>query len=125
MSRLLLDTHALLWWLTDDPALSATAREGLADPVNEPLVSAASVWEIAIKRSLGKLTAPNDLPDRIAEQGFSWLPVSAAHAWQVRELPAHHRDPFDRLLIAQALVERLAIITTDAHFNDYDIEVYW
>lgn len=125
MSRLLLDTHALLWWLTDDPALSATAREVLADPVNEPLVSAASVWEIAIKRSLGKLTAPNDLPDRIAEQGFSWLPVSAAHAWQVRELPAHHRDPFDRLLIAQALVERLAIITTDAHFNDYDIEVYW
>lgn len=125
MSRLLLDTHALLWWLTDDPALSATAREVLADPVNEPLVSAASVWEIAIKRSLGKLTAPDDLPDRIAEQGFSWLPVSAAHAWQVRELPAHHRDPFDRLLIAQALVERLAIITTDAHFNDYDIEVYW
>jgi PIN domain nuclease of toxin-antitoxin system len=125
VSRLLLDTHAVLWWLTDDPALSAPARDALADPVNEPLVSAASIWEIAIKRSLGKLTAPDDLPSRVAEQGFSWLPVNAMHAWQVRELPAHHRDPFDRLLIAQALVERLPIITTDPRFNDYGIEVYW
>lgn len=125
MSRLLLDTHALLWWLVDDPALSLPARDALADPGNEPLVSAASVWEIAIKRSLGKLTAPDDLPDRIAEQGFSWLPVNAAHAWQVRALPAHHRDPFDRLLIAQALTERLPIITTDARFTDYGVEVYW
>ena len=125
MRRLLLDTHALLWWLTDDPALSTPARDALADPGNELLVSAASIWEVAIKRSLGKLTAPDDLPDRIADQGFSWLAVSAAHAWQVRELPAHHRDPFDRLLIAQALIEGVAIITTDARFNEYGIEVYW
>lgn len=125
MSRLLLDTHVLLWWLTDDAALSAPARDELAEPTNEPLVSAASVWEIAIKRSLGKLTAPDDLPDRIVEQGFLWLPVNAAHAWQVRNLPLHHRDPFDRLLVAQALTERLPIITTDARFHDYGVEVRW
>ena len=77
MSRLLVDTHVLLWWLTDDPALSPAARDAIADPVNEPFVSAASVWEIAIKRSLGKLTAPDDLPDRIADEGFAWLPISA------------------------------------------------
>ena len=125
MRRLLVDTHALLWWLTDDGALSPTARDALADPANEPLVSAASVWEIAIKRSLGKLTAPDDLPNRIADEGFAWLQVSAAHAWQVRDLPAHHRDPFDRLLIAQALVERLPIINADARLSDYGVEVRW
>lgn len=125
MSRLLVDTHALLWWLTDDSALSPTAREALADPASEPLVSTATVWEIAIKRSLGKLTAPDDLPDRIAHDGFSWLAISAAHAWQVRDLPTHHRDPFDRLLIAQALSEHLPIITTDARFREYGVEVRW
>lgn len=125
MSRLLLDTHVLLWWLIDDAALSAPARDALAEPANEPLVSAASVWEIAIKQSLGKLTAPDDLLDRIAEQGFVWLPINAAHAWHVRGLPLHHRDPFDRLLIAQALTERLPIITTDARFEDYGVEVHW
>jgi PIN domain nuclease of toxin-antitoxin system len=125
VNRLLVDTHALLWWLTDDPALSPTAREALADPANEPLVSAASVWEIAIKRSLGRLTAPDDLPDRITDEGFAWLPISAAHSWQVRDLPAHHDDPFDRLLVAQALVERVPIITTDPRFADYGVEVRW
>lgn len=125
MSRLLVDTHALLWWLTDDPALSPPAREAIADPANEPLVSAASVWEIAIKRSLGKLSAPDDLPERIAGEGFAWLPVSPVHAWQVRDLPPHHRDPFDRLLVAQALTDRLPIVTADAHLHDYGVEVRW
>lgn len=125
MSRLLVDTHALLWWLTDDPALSATAREAIADPANEPLVSSASVWEIAIKRSLGKVTAPDDLPEQIAGGGFTWLPVSARHAWQVRDLPPNHRDPFDRLLAAQALTEGVPIITTDAHFTDYGVPLRW
>ena len=125
MSRLLVDTHALLWWLTDDPALSPSARDAIADPVNEPLVSAASVWEIAIKRSLGKLTAPDDLPERIAEEGFAWLPISASHAWQVRGLPLHHRDPFDRVLVAQALIERLPIVTADQHFGQYGVQVRW
>jgi PIN domain nuclease of toxin-antitoxin system len=125
VSRFLVDTHALLWWLADDPALSSPARDALADPGNEPLVSTVSVWEIAIKRSLGKLTAPDDLPDRIAEEGFAWLPVSASHAWQVRALPAYHRDPFDRLLIAQAFTESVPIITADARFADYDVGVCW
>ena len=121
MSRLLVDTHALLWWLTDDPALSPAARDAIADPVNEPFVSAASVWEIAIKRSLGKLT----VLDRIADEGFVWLPISANHAWQVGELPLHHRDPFDRILVAQALIERLPIITGDSHFGQYGVQVRW
>lgn len=125
MTRLLLDTHTVLWWLADDPALSDAACEEIADPANEPLVSAASIWEIAIKRSLGKLTAPDELPDRISEQQLGWLAVEPAHAWQVRELPLHHRDPFDRILIAQALVERLPIVTRDSHFDDYDIERHW
>lgn len=125
MSRLLVDTHALLWWLTDDPALSPPARAAIAEPTNEPLVSSASVWEIAIKRSLGKLTAPDDLPDRIADGGFSWLAISAQHAWQVRELPRHHSDPFDRILVAQALIEGVAIITADAHLGDYGVRVRW
>ena len=125
MNRVLVDTHALLWWLSDDAALSPAARETLADPANEPLVSAASVWEIAIKRSLGKLTAPDDLPDLIFDEGFSWLPITALHAWQVRELPNHHRDPFDRLLVAQALSEQLPVITADTRFTDYGVEVRW
>jgi PIN domain nuclease of toxin-antitoxin system len=125
VSRVLVDTHVLLWWLIDDPALSPAARDAIADPVNEPLVSAASVWEIAIKRSLGKLTAPDDLLDRIADEGFAWLPISANHAWQVGELPLHHRDPFDRILVAQALIERLPIVTTDSHFGPYGVQVRW
>lgn len=125
MSRLLVDTHVLLWWLTDSAALSPTARELLADPANEPLVSTASVWEIAIKRSLGKLAAPEDLPDRIADEGFSWLAISAPHAWEVRALPAHHRDPFDRLLVAQALTERLPLITADPSFDAYGVDTRW
>ena len=125
MSRLLLDTHALLWWLADDPALSTRAREAIASPGNEPLVSAASVWEIAIKRSLGKLSVPEDLLERIRAEGFSWLAVEPAHAWQVRALPFHHSDPFDRVLIAQAIVEGLPVITADRRFRAYGIQLQW
>jgi len=125
VSRLLVDTHALLWWLADDPSLSPTARDAIADPTNEPLVSAASVWEIAIKRGLGKLVAPEDLPDRIADEGFAWLQITAQHAWQVRDLPMYHGDPFDRLLVAQALIERVPIVTTDARFGEHGVDVRW
>lgn len=125
MTRLLVDTHALLWWLTDDPALSAAARDAIADPADEPLVSPASVWEIAVKRALGKLTAPDDLVDRVSSSGFGWLPITAIHAWHVRDLPLHHRDPFDRILVAQALVERLAVVTSDARFGDYGVDARW
>jgi PIN domain nuclease of toxin-antitoxin system len=125
VSRLLVDTHALLWWLADDPSLSPAAREAIGNPTSEPLVSAASVWEIAIKRSLGKLTAPDDLPDRIADEGFAWLPITAQHAWQVRDLPMHHGDPFDRILVAQAVIEGLPVVTTHARFAEYGLDVRW
>ena len=125
MSRLLIDTHVLLWWLGDDPALSERARAALAVPTTEPLVSAASAWEIAIKRSLGKLEAPDDLPEIISAEGFGWLPVSPGHAWRVRALPHHHGDPFARILVAQALVEGLPVVTADPHFGRYDVDVRW
>jgi PIN domain nuclease of toxin-antitoxin system len=125
VSRLLVDTHALLWWLTDDPALSDTARDALAEPANDLLVSTASIWEIAIKRSLGKLRAPDDLPARIEAEGFGWLVVEGEHAWRVCDLPPHHRDPFGRLLVAQALSERMPIVSADARFGAYGVETRW
>ncbi len=125
MSRLIVDTHALLWWLADDPGLSKDAREAIADPDNEPLVSAASVWEIAIKRALGKVEAPDDLPSVIVDAGLAWLPVTAAHAWHVGRLPPRHRDPFDRLLVAQAIVERLPVVTRDPTFADSGVVTRW
>jgi PIN domain nuclease of toxin-antitoxin system len=125
VNGLLVDTHALLWWLADDPGLSAMARNALAEPANELLVSTASIWEIAIKRALGKLTAPDDLPSHIEAAGFGWLPVKAEHAWQVRDLAPHHRDPFDRLLVAQALVEQMPIVSADPRFGAYGVDVRW
>jgi PIN domain nuclease of toxin-antitoxin system len=125
MSRMLVDTHALLWWLDDAPTLSPAAREAIADPGNEPLVSTASVWEIAIKRSLGKLEAPDDLLAHIGDAGFAWLAVGAEHAWAIRELPPHHRDPFDRLLVTQALGERIPIVTRDERIAAYGVETRW
>jgi PIN domain nuclease of toxin-antitoxin system len=83
------------------------------------------MWEIAIKRSLGKVTTPEDLPDRVSEEGFGWLPVSTQHAWHVRKLPTHHRDPFDRLLVAQALVEQVPVVTGDRSFVEYGVVVCW
>ena len=123
--RVLLDTHAVLWWLSDDHALSEAARAAIANPENEPLISVASLWAIAIKRSLGRLETPDDLPATIEAEGFAWLAVGTHHAWNVRALPFHHRDPFDRLLIAQALGDRLPVITTDPHFDAYGVEVLW
>ena len=125
MSRLLVDTHAVLWWLSEDKALSPRAYAAIADPSTEPCVSIASLWEIAIKCSTGKLTAEDDLPAILAEEGFAWLPVSTAHVWEVRALPLHHRDPFDRLLVAQALTERLPVVTADQHFAAYGVDVRW
>ena len=125
MTRVLIDTHALLWWLTDDPALSDTARSAIADPSAEPLVSTATVWEIAIKRALGKISVPDELPDQVENEGFAWLTVTADHAWKVRVLPPHHRDPFDRLLVAQGLVEGIPIVTADRRFGAYGIGTLW
>ena len=125
MTRALVDTHALLWWLDDDRALPAAARALIADPSNEVLVSAASVWEVAIKRAKGKLRVPDDLLEVVAEKGFIYLAVTPWHAWRVAQLPRHHNDPFDRLLAAQALSEGIPIVTGDPAFGPYGVGVRW
>jgi PIN domain nuclease of toxin-antitoxin system len=101
------------------------ARTTIAEPANEVLVSAASVWEIAIKRALGKLETPDDLLETLAEEGFIFLAVTPWHAWLAGELPMHHRDPFDRLLAAQALLEGIPLLTADPRFGPYGVGVRW
>ncbi|HET6570521.1 MAG TPA: type II toxin-antitoxin system VapC family toxin [Solirubrobacterales bacterium] len=123
--KLLADSHVLLWHVLDDPRLGPRPTEAIEADDAEVLVSIAGLWEIAIKSALGKLDAPDDLPGRIQELGFELLPVSAEHAWRVRSLPHHHADPFDRLMIAQAQLERLPIVTADAAFDEYDVTVIW
>lgn len=127
--RLLLDTHAFLWFVTDDPNLSAPARTTIANPSNDVLVSPASFWEIAIKVSLGKyqLSAPFEtfVTQGIEGNEFEILPILPRHAAALTSLPFHHKDPFDRLIIAQALVEQIPVISGDAAFHDYAISIIW
>lgn len=121
---LLLDSHALLWFLAGDgKRIGPRLRGRLEDEATT--VSAVSLWEIAIKVGLDKLRAPRELPLRVGELGFQLLPVRPEHAWRTRDLPLHHRDPFDRLLIAQAQVERLPIVTSDPEFAPYGVEIVW
>lgn len=117
--RLLLDAHALLWWLADDPNLGAVARTLIADPGSQVLVSAATVWEIAIKQGLGKLEAPPDLVAAIWECGFAEAPVTAVDGERAGSLDPHHRDPFDRMLVAQAARLDATVVTRDAVFERY------
>ena len=121
MASYLLDTPVLLWWLMDDPRLGASARQVIARPSNEVWVSAASGWEIAIKRMLGKLRAPDNLEARVGKGGFAFLPIAFRHAEQAGVLPLIHRDPFDRMLIAQAQAEDLALITADERIKCYAV----
>lgn len=123
MKRLLLDTHALLWWLDDARQLGPRARRVIGDTRNEVYVSAVSGWEIAIKRERGKLDAPEDLGSLIEDEGFSPLPVTFFHGEQAGALPRHHADPFDRMLIAQARTEGLAIVTEDARMPQYGVAI--
>lgn len=123
MRRLLIDTHVLLWWLSDDPSLGEKAKAIVADPRNEIVVSAASTWEIAIKQNLGKLTAPLGLAGIAEEEGFLPLPISLFHGEQAGYLPDHHKDPFDRMLIAQAQSEGLEIVTSDEKFQRYGVRL--
>ncbi|WP_299911677.1 type II toxin-antitoxin system VapC family toxin [uncultured Paracoccus sp.] len=120
--RLLLDTHILLWAMLDDPRLTRAARRAIAE-AEAVLVSAASVWEVAIKSGLGKLDVPADLFDRALAAGARPLPISWAHARAVQDLPPHHADPFDRLLIAQARCEGLVLVSADAKFRTYDVDL--
>jgi len=122
---LLLDTHVLLWWLDDSPRLGARARAAIADPDNTVWVSAATAWEIAIKTGLGRLELgepPEDvLPREIERGGFRPLAISVEHALAVRALPLHHRDPFDRMLVAQAMLEDLTLVTRDENIAKYEV----
>jgi PIN domain nuclease of toxin-antitoxin system len=119
---LLLDAHAVYWWISDDPTLSTEARAAIADPLNDVLVSAASIWELAIKRAAGRIDLPADLTAAIDELGFSSLPVTALDAEAAAALPLHHRDPFDRMLIAQARRLSAVLVTRDAVFRTYSVE---
>jgi PIN domain nuclease of toxin-antitoxin system len=121
--NLLLDTHALLWMLADDPKLTAEAHDAIASEENSVLVSAVSAWEIAIKCRLGKLQAPDDLVEQLAAADLQPLPITIGHALAAGALPRHHEDPFDRMLVAQAQLEDLTIVTADRGLQRYDVPI--
>jgi len=129
MPRLLLDTHAFLWWVDDAPQLSVAARRAIGDASNECYLSVASCWEMAIKSSLGKLRLARPVERFVTEQlaanGFTLLGIELRHTAKVEKLPFHHRDPFDRLLIAQAMVEKLCVVSADSAFADYGVKLLW
>lgn len=121
--RVLLDTHALLWWLTDDPALGDKAKAQIAEPENSIMVSAASLWEIAIKQGLGKIEADiAEIEKELSRQGMARLGIEADHLIELTSLPNHHRDPFDRMLIAQARAEDMHLMTADLHIAGYSVD---
>lgn len=127
--KLLLDTHSFLWFVTDDSQLSATARALIVDPTNDVFVSPASYWEVAIKVSLGKypLTVPFEqfFTEGIDGNDFSVLPIEVRHAAVLSSLPMHHKDPFDRMIIAQALTEQIGVVGIDAAFDAYHVTRFW
>jgi len=127
--KILLDTHTFLWWITDSPQLSPRVREIIRDARNDLFLSAASGWEMAIKAKLGKLDLPDNLEGFISEQlainAIHGLPVQMSHALHVYVLPGYHKDPFDRMLIAQAQMEKLPILTADPQLGRYGVETIW
>ncbi|MGH6887687.1 MAG: type II toxin-antitoxin system VapC family toxin [Rhizomicrobium sp.] len=127
--RMLLDTHAFLWWLAGDSALSAPVRKAIGDESNGIFVSAASAWEIATKFRLGKLPGAAaimpDIDGAIMDQGFTALPIGVRHGLTAGALPGPHRDPFDRMLIAQAMIENLVLITNERTFDSYGVARLW
>lgn len=129
MSDILLDSHAFLWFVWDDPLLSPAAKQQIEDPANPKWVSVVSCWEIAIKAGLGKLRlgepATTFLPRELATNHFSLLRIELAHATLVETLPPHHKDPFNRLLIAQAIIEKRPLVSADAVFDEYGVTRLW
>ena len=126
--KLLLDTHTLLWWVSNNPALSEVADRVLNESTNEVFVSAASAWEVTTKARLGKLTAGRLAQDFVAEvrrQGFIPLSITMDHAQRAGSLPGHHRDPFDRMLIAQAQAENLVLVSSEVVFDTYGVRRLW
>lgn len=122
--NLLLDTCVLLWWL-DDPTtlLSKEASTAIKETDNRIIVSVVSAWEIAIKKALGKLSSPDNLKEMIGDAEFELMPIDYEHAWHVKDLPPHHKDPFDRLLVAQATVENLMLVTRDSYLEVYNVPI--
>lgn len=129
MSRLLLDTHTFLWWVNDAPELSEAARQAISNADNDCFLSVASCWEMAIKSSLGKLSISKPLDsfvlNQITENAFLMLNIELRHAAKMESLPFHHRDPFDRLLIGQAISDGLSLVTADRMFSHYDVQLIW
>ena len=121
--RLLLDTDIVLWWLSDNPLLPAAARGAISSPDNEVMVSAAAIWEIAIKKAVGRLEAPDDLLEVLTTSEFETLEITASHALLAGGLASHHSDPFDRMMIAQARAENLTLVSVDERFPHYDVEL--
>ncbi|MDQ6928672.1 MAG: type II toxin-antitoxin system VapC family toxin [Actinomycetota bacterium] len=123
--NLLLDSHALLWALAGDERIPAAARDAITDSANPVMVSAASVWELSIKQALGRIDIPDDLTDAIQASHFAPLAITLEHAVVAGRLPPLHGDPFDRMLVAQATVERLTVVTVDDRIGQYDVPVLW
>ena len=127
--KVLLDTHAFLWLITDDERLSENARQTYLNTENSLFFSAASLWEIGIKKSLGKISLKDGWSQTIKEEmdinTIQWLPIEMTHCAEVAGLPFHHRDPFDRMLIAQAIVEEMKLISRDSPLSNYAIELIW
>lgn len=127
--KALLDTHTFLWWINDSPKLSSRVREIIGDGNNDLFLSAASGWEIAVKVQLGKLKLPDSperfIPEHLRINNIKSLPIEMSHALQISTLPNHHRDPFDRVLVVQAQLEGLPILTADPLIAQYQLEVIW
>lgn len=123
MAGYLLDTHVLLWWLSDPSRLSDGAREAISDGSHAVYLSAAAAWEIGIKKALGRLEIPGNLQEVLEKEHIEVLPITLPHALGVADLPMHHQDPFDRMQIVQARMESLVLITRDPQISDYDVEV--
>lgn len=123
--RLLVDSHALVWWLENDKRLSARAREAIENEDNLAFFSSASIWELAVKQVKGKLKLPPALSQALLDEGFAEIPVGSVHALAAAALPPHHDDPFDRMLVAQAQSGGLTIVTRDARIAAYDVPVLW
>lgn len=120
--RLLLDSHVALWWLADDERLGPRCRAHIGD-ADEAIVSAVTPWELGIKRALGKVDFPGGLVKTLEETGFSFLPITATHAERAPALPVHHRDPFDRMLVAQAQMEQLVLVSADRSLHPYEVDL--
>ena len=129
MTRALLDTHSFLWFVTDDPKLSTAAKRVITEGANEPILSTACVWEIAIKVNTGRLPIPAPLetfiPEQLSINRISLLPIELKHLFEIARMPLHHRDPFDRVIIARAIVEGLPVISADPAFDKYPIQRLW